>query len=342
MIDLNTLWFLAWGLLWAVYLALDGFDFGACMAHNFIARTPDERRVVINTIGPVWDGNEVWLVTAGGVTFAAFPPVYAALFSGLYIAMFLLLLSLIFRGVAFEFRGKVEGERWTRFWDLAIAAGGFLPALLLGVFFGNLFRGFPLENGTIMSGFFDLLNPYALLTAVFFMVIFLHHGLLWLALRAGGPLADRAAAAAGRAWYLAAVLLLAFLAASRYGTPLFENYAAKPLLYLIPLAAAAGLVRAKSGFSGSPKGAFVGSLVFILALVFTGLAGMYPDLVPAIGQRGAGLTAYNSASGPYTLKVITAVVGVFLPAVIAYQLWVYKVFSPKLTTENLKDLGHYY
>ncbi len=114
------------------------------------------------------------------------------------------------------------------------------------------------------------------------------------------------------------------------------------MLYLIPLAAAAGLVRAKSGFSGSPKGAFVGSLVFILALVFTGLAGMYPDLVPAIGQRGAGLTAYNSASGPYTLKVITAVVGVFLPAVIAYQLWVYKVFSPKLTTENLKDLGHYY
>ncbi|KAF0125691.1 MAG: cytochrome d ubiquinol oxidase subunit II [Elusimicrobia bacterium] len=340
--DLNTFWFLVWGLLWAVYLALDGFDFGACMAHNFIARTPDERRVVINTIGPVWDGNEVWLVTAGGVTFAAFPPVYASLFSGLYTAMFLLLLSLIFRGVSFEFRGKVEGERWMRFWDFSIAVGGFLPALLLGVLFGNLFRGFPLEGGTIMYGFLDLLNPYALLTAVFFMVIFLHHGLLWLALRAGGPLADRAAAAAGRAWYLVAVLLLAFLAASQAATQLFENYASRPLLYLLPLAAAAGLIRSRAGFSGSPLGAFVGSLVFILALVFTGLAGMYPDLIPALGLRGAGLTAYNSASGAYTLKVMTAVVGIVMPAVIAYQFWVYKVFSPKLTTENLKDLGHYY
>ncbi|MDT8286628.1 MAG: cytochrome d ubiquinol oxidase subunit II [Elusimicrobiales bacterium] len=342
MMDLNTFWFLVWGLLWAVYLALDGFDFGACMAHNFITRSPDEKRVVINTIGPVWDGNEVWLVTAAGVTFAAFPPVYAALFSGLYAAMFLLLLSLIFRGVSFEFRGKVQGERWTRFWDFSIAAGGFLPALLLGILFGNLFLGFPLEGGTITSGVSGLLNPYALLTAVFFMVMFLHHGLLWLALRSGGPLSDRAAAAADRAWYLVAFLLLVFLAASRYGTPLFQNYASKPLLYLLPLAAAAGLIRSKSGFSGSPHGAFIGSMVFILALIFTGLAGMYPDLIPAIGQRGAGLTAYNSASGPYTLKVMTVVVGIFMPAVIAYQLWVYNVFSPKLTTENLKDLGHYY
>ncbi|MDQ7773181.1 MAG: cytochrome d ubiquinol oxidase subunit II [Elusimicrobiales bacterium] len=340
--DLNTFWFLVWGLLWAVYLALDGFDFGACMAHNFIARTPDERRVVINTIGPVWDGNEVWLVTAGGVTFAAFPPVYASLFSGLYTAMFLLLLSLIFRGVSFEFRGKVEGEGWRRFWDLSIAAGGFLPALLLGVFFGNLFRGFPLEGGTIMSGFFDLLNPYALLTAVFFMIVFLHHGLLWLALRAGGPLAERSAAAASRAWPLVALLFLSFIAASRYATPLFSNYEARPLLYLLPLAAAAGLARSRAGFAASQRGAFLGSFVFIIALVFTGLAGMFPDLVPAIGERGAGLTAYNSASGAYTLKVMTAVVAVFVPAVIAYQLWVYKVFSPKLTTENLKDLGHYY
>src|SRR5512141_1185399 len=210
--DLNTLWFILIAVLWIGYFALEGFDMGVGILLPFIGKTDLKRRVMINTIGPHWDGNEVWLLTAGGATFAAFPNWYATLFSGFYLALFLLLLALIVRGVAFEFRSKDENRRWRALWDGCIFAGSLVPALLIGVAFGNLVRGVPIDaQMNYVGGFFNLLNPYALLAGLATLSSFTLYGAIFLALKTDGELRQRAQKAAGRLWPVVVVVLLLLL-----------------------------------------------------------------------------------------------------------------------------------
>ena len=195
---LETIWFLLWGVLWAVYFMLDGFDLGLGTLAPFLARTDADKRVVYNSMGPFWDGNEVWLITAGGVTFAAFPTTYAVMFSALYTPLLLLLFALILRAVALEFRSKVEDEGWRKLWDVCHFVGSFVPALLLGVAFANIFKGIPIDaEGDFHGNLLTLLNPYGLLGGVLFVLLFLVHGALWLAIKAEAPLEERAGKTAG-------------------------------------------------------------------------------------------------------------------------------------------------
>ena len=211
--ELSTVWFILIAVLWTGYFFLEGFDFGVGILLPVVGRDEPGRRVVINTIGPVWDGNEVWLLTAGGATFAAFPEWYATLFSGFYLALLLILVALILRGVAFEYRGKREDAAWRRRWDAAIVFGSAVPALLWGVAFGNIVRGVPIGEGfTYTGGFLDLLNPYALLGGLVTFTLFTTHGAAYLALKTTGEVRERAHALAPRAGLVAAVLAVAFLA----------------------------------------------------------------------------------------------------------------------------------
>ena len=197
---LQTIWFLLWGLLWAIYFMLDGFDLGLGTLRPFIARNDTESRIIYNVMGPFWDGNEVWLITAGGVTFAAFPTTYAVMFSTLYAPLLLILFGLIIRAVSFEFRGQIDSPGWRKLWDTCLFVGSFVPALLFGVAFANIFQGIPFDDKGVFHGtLFTLLNPYGILGGMLFVLLFLLHGSLWLAVKAEGPLYDRAAGAFAKA-----------------------------------------------------------------------------------------------------------------------------------------------
>ncbi len=239
---LENIWFALWGLLWAVYFLLDGFDLGLGSLLPFLAKNEDDRQAIHRAMGPFWDGNEVWLITAGGVTFAAFPAAYAAMFSALYSPLLLLLFALILRGVALEYRGQSAAPGWRRLWDTCLVLGSFLPALLLGVAFANLSR-IPLAgDGTWQGSLPGLLNPYGLLGGALFVLLFCQHGALWLANRATGELAARARALAGRLWPFVLLVAAVFLAASAVFTNLYANYLAQPVLWLLPLFAVLALV----------------------------------------------------------------------------------------------------
>ncbi|MEJ2191324.1 MAG: cytochrome d ubiquinol oxidase subunit II [Nitrospirota bacterium] len=341
--EFQIIWFILWGVLWAAYFALDGYDFGAGMLQRFVARNDAERRVVINSIGSFWDGNEVWLVTAGGATFAAFPTTYALMFSYLYSALFLILLALIFRGVAFEFRGKAESAGWRRGWDAAIFLGSFLPALLFGVAFGNIFRGLPMDaegyHGTLLT----LLNPYGLLTGALFLALFVEHGALWLSVKTAGPVSERAQKVAAKGWYVLLGVAVVFLGATAFATDLYANYLAGPAWFVVPLVAVLSLLAIKVFTSmGRHLAAFFASGATILAVVFTGLVGLYPNLIPSSIDPAYSLTAFNSSSSGYTLKVMTVVAVIFVPIVVAYQIWMYRIFRRKVSAEDvLKDTEAY-
>ncbi len=340
--DYAKLWFFFWAVLWTGYFALDGFDLGVGFSGWLAADGDDERRSVFSSIGPFWDGNEVWLVTAGGATFAAFPPVYAGLFSWLYPALLLILFSLIARGVALEFRGKVQSGAWKTFWERTAAVASFAAALLFGVAFGNIFRGLEIGPAGYAGTFFGLLNPYALLTGLLFCALFFFHGQLWLAFKTQGAAAARAAGLAAKAWYLLPPLFIAFAWASYAGTGLSANFLARKPLLLLPAAFAAALLAAKLLLArGKPGPAFMASFSGIVFFSLTGFAGIYPALLPSRVAPEFALTLYNSASSPYTLKLMTAVVLVFLPVVIIYQAWVYRLFRAPLTAEELKNSGLY-
>ncbi len=334
---LNTIWFALWGLLWAVYFMLDGFDFGAGILHPFIAKNDIERRVVINTLGPVWDGNEVWLVTAGGATFAAFPITYAYMFSYLYTPLFFILFSLILRGVSFEFRGKIQSEGWAKFWDFIIFLFSFLPALLFGVAFGNIFEGLPMDASGYHGTLFTLLNPYGLLTGIFFVLLFLEHGALWLAIKSTGNVSERAKSVASKTWVVLLIVAVLFLIYTKFATVLYDNYFSNPVWFIVPLIAVASLFMIKVFMKSSYIKSFYASCLTILSVVFTGIVGLYPNLIPSSIDKAYSLTAFNSSSGPYTLKIMLIVVIIFVPIVIAYQIWTYKIFSKPLAEEDLHD-----
>jgi cytochrome d ubiquinol oxidase subunit II len=333
---LESIWFFLWGLLWAVYFMTDGFDLGIGGLLPFVAKSEEDKQAMVASMGPLWDGNEVWLLTAGGVTFAAFPRVYAVMFSSLYSALMLILFALILRGVSFEFRGKVNSPGWHKVWDTCIFIGSLAPAILFGVAFANIFRGIPVDEGGVYQGsLFTLLNPYGLLGGVLFLMLFLVHGALWLSIRTEGDLQQRAAATAGRLWPVQLGAAVLFLIASAVATPLYHNYLAQPLLFAVLLLAVAGLLGIRIFLIRKAffKAWFCSALT-IVAATFYGVIGLYPNMFPSSIDAAYSLTAHNAASSPLTLKIMLVVVIVFVPIVLAYQFWAYHLFKGKVTQED--------
>ncbi len=335
--ELATIWFFIWGLLWAVYFMTDGFDLGIGAMLPFLARDETDRRIMLNATGPLWDGNEVWLIAAGGVTFAAFPKTYAVLFSAFHEALTLLLLALIVRGVSFEFRSKVDSERARRVCDACQFLGSVLCAILLGVAFANIFKGLALAAGVHQGSLWDLLNPYAMAGGVFFLAAFVLHGALWLAIRTDGALHGRAMRAAALAWSVVAALAVVFLAWTAVATQLYGNYVRHPALFVIPLAAVAALVLVKVFLAKARLWpAWSASAVMIVAVTFFGIVGLYPTMLPStLDPQTNSITLSQAASGPFTLKVMLGVVILFVPFAIAYQVWAYRLFSGKVDPKKL-------
>ncbi|MFZ7127273.1 MAG: cytochrome d ubiquinol oxidase subunit II [Desulfobacterales bacterium] len=335
--DLQAIWFFLWGLLWAVFFMTDGFDFGIGTLLPFLGKTDQDRRVMINSLGPLWDGNEVWLISAGGVTFAAFPLVYAVMFSSLYTALMLILFALILRGVSFEFRGKVNDPRWIRIWDACIFVGSFLPALLFGVAFANIFKGIPIDGSGIFQGnLFTLLNPYGLLGGVLFVLLFLQHGAHWLAIRTTGDLQARAVKTAGVLWPVLLTAAVIFLLATWFATPLYANYLAHPVLFVVVAAAVAGLLGIRFFLSrGAYFKAWFCSAATIVSCTFFGIIGLFPAMLPSSIDPAFSLTARNASSSPLTLQIMLVVAIVFVPIVLAYQAWAYNLFRDKVSPSHL-------
>ncbi len=336
---LETTWFVLWGLLWAVYFILDGFDLGLGTLLPFLAKDEYETRVVFNAAGPFWDGNEVWLITAGGVTFAAFPKAYAVMFSALYAPLLIILFALIFRAVSFEFRNKEDHPLWSAFWDKVHFISNIIPAILFGVAFANLFMGIPIDgNGVYHGNLLKLLNPYGVAGGVFFLVMFCLHGSIWLAFKSEKQLQNRAISAALILWPIMLVLLVVFLGLSAMYTKLFNNYLDMPLLFAVPLIALIGLlgVRKMLG-AGKLFMAWVCSGIYILGVTFFGVLGMFPGIIISNMDPAFTVTAFNSASSPLTLKIMLGVTLACIPMVLAYQAWMYKTFSGKVTAEDLDD-----
>ena len=326
---LETIWFALWGILWAVYFVLDGFDLGIGTLAPFVAKNESDKRTVYNSMGPYWNGNEVWLITAGGVTFAAFPKTYAVMFSSLYSALLLILFCLIVRGVAMEFRSKFSSRGWKSFWDALLWIGNFGPALLFGVAFANLFRGILIDKAGIYHGsLFSLLNPYGLAGGILFTLIFTVHGALWLAIKSEGDFKERAGRLAGKLWFALAVVAVVFLGATYISTGLYDNYMKVPVLFVIPLAAVGALIGILLFIRQAQwLKAWFSSAVFILMVTLFGVGGMYPNLLISSIDPAFSLTAFNSSSSPLTLKIMLGVALVFVPIVIAYQIWVYRLFG---------------
>ncbi|MDM7202811.1 MAG: cytochrome d ubiquinol oxidase subunit II [Thermodesulfobacteriaceae bacterium] len=333
----QIIWFILWGVLWAVYFALDGFDLGAGSLLYLLGKDEKERRVVYQAVGPFWDGNEVWLITAGGATFAAFPTAYAVMFSALYTPLLLLLFSLIFRGVAVEYRNKHESPSWRKFWDLVFFLGSLAPALLLGVAFANIFKGVPLdEKGLLQTNLLGLLNFYGLLGGILFVFCFATHGALWVAFKALNPISERAASLAKKLWIITLILVILFWSASFVTTNLWNNYFQAPLLFIFPLLAAVLYLLVPLFINkGSYFKAWICSALTIVLFAAWGVAGLFPNILPSSINPDYSLTIYNSSSSPLTLKIMTIVALIFVPIVLVYVFWAYKTFSHKITEKEI-------
>jgi cytochrome d ubiquinol oxidase subunit II len=332
----QIIWFILWGVLWAVYFMLDGFDFGAGMLYNFISKDETEKRIITRTIGPVWNGNEVWLLTAGGATFAAFPTTYALMFSYLYSALLLVLFSLIVRGVSLEFREKSDSPSWKKGWDLGIFLGSFLPALLFGVAFGNIFQGLPMDADGYHGSLIALLNPYGLLTGALFVLLFLVHGAIWLAVKTSNGLAEKAAGLAKKLWVILLVVAVSFLVYTYFATNLYTNYFSNFVLLVVPVIAVLSLLGIRLfAAKGRYLASFFASCLTILMVTFTGVIGLYPNLIPSSTDPNHSLTIFNSSSSVYTLKIMTVVALLFVPIVIAYQIWTYRIFRQKTSPVDI-------
>jgi len=332
--DLNILWFILLTVLFSGFFFLEGFDYGVGMLLPFIAKTDNERRAVINTIGPVWDGNEVWMITAGGAMFAAFPHMYATLFSGFYVALVFMLIGLIVRGVAFEFRSKREDPAWRERWDWAIYYGSLLPALLWGVTVANLMRGVAIESDfNYYGGLVPLLNPYSMFGGVVFLGLFLVHGASFLGIKLEGDLKDRVKKLSGKIWIAVVVLTVIFLVWTYFATDILNNPGFDGLIPAI-LAAVALLAYGWFLRQGKEGLTFIcGGLVIILATVMV-FSGLFPNLMISTLDPAYNLDIYNASSSPYTLKVITIVAAIFLPLILAYQGWTYWIFRKRLSPDS--------
>ncbi|MDN4482475.1 cytochrome d ubiquinol oxidase subunit II [Demequina lignilytica] len=329
--DLALVWFILIAVLWTGYLVLEGFDFGVGMLMPIIGKSNKGRRVVLNTIGPVWDGNEVWLLTAGGATFAAFPEWYATMFSGFYLPLFLILLALIVRAVAIEYRGKINDETWRTRWDWAIIITAWIPAVLWGVAFSNIVRGVPLdENHQFVGNFFTFLNPFALLGGVVTLLLFLSHGAIFLSLKTDGEIRARAEAFAKK-------ISLASLAAAAVWAIWLQLAFSVAWTWAAVAVAALGLAGAwYSSLQGRFGWAFIANAVAIVGAVALIFGSLYPDVLPDIDGVNS-LTVDNASSTDYTLTVMTWVAAIMTPIVLAYQAWTYWVFRRRLSMEHIPE-----
>lgn len=337
----QTVWFLLIAVLWVGYFILEGFDFGVGMLHRFVSRNEADRRAVLTTLGPVWDGNEVWLLVAGGATFAAFPEWYATLFSGFYFPLFLILVSLIVRGVSFEYRSKYGKAQWRARWDIAIMISSTIPALLWGVAFANIVKGVPIEkasNGSLeyVGGFFNLLNPYALLGGVVTLTVFLTHGAVFLSLKTTGEIRERSRAIAKTAGLVAAVSAVGFLT----WTNLMLSEINSRVLVLSVLVALFWVAGMAANFVGREGWAFIFNSVAIATFVSTLFYALYPRVMPSSLGAQFDLTITNASSTDYTLKVMTYVAVVMTPLVLMYQGWTYWVFRKRVSASQITNPEH--
>jgi len=327
---LQTVWFILVTVLFIGFFFLEGFDYGVGMWLPFLGKKDGERRVILNTFGPFWNSNEVWMLTAGGAMFASFPHVYATLFSGFYLALVLMLVALILRGVAIEYRSKRESAKWRAIWDWVVFVGSALPALLWGVAVANLMRGFAIdENMNYWGGLLPLLNPYGLLGGLVFVALFLMHGANFLSVRMEGELAERARKAAFQSWIAATVLTVLFVVWTFFATDILTKPGVNGLIPAV-LAAVALLAVGYFRRAGKDGLTFVmGSLTVVFATIMV-FAGLYPRILISSLNPAYSLTISNASSTPYTLTVMTIVAVVFVPIVLAYVGWTYWVFRQRL------------
>ncbi|MCC5094832.1 MULTISPECIES: cytochrome d ubiquinol oxidase subunit II [Xanthomonas] len=366
---LRVIWWLLLGILLIGFAVMDGFDLGVGTLLPFVARTDAERRMVVNTIGPVWEGNQVWLVLGGGAIFAAWPPLYAVSFSGFYLAMFVILFALILRPVGFKYRGKLPGQRWRSNWDWALFVGGFIPALIMGVAVGNVVLGVPFHFDDSLrvfytGSFFGLLTPFALLAGLLSVAMLVAHGAAMLVLKTDGLVADRAARYGSSAAVLGVALFAGAGAWVAVGLPGYvvtsatvtdaatdplgktaaltaaggwlHNYrsmpatALAPLVGLLGLALNAALLRARRGGL-----AFIASGSAIAGIILTVGFALFPFLLPSSSAPGSSLTLWDASSSRLTLWIMLLATAVFLPIIIAYTTWVYRVLKGKVTAEEM-------
>jgi cytochrome bd ubiquinol oxidase subunit II len=328
--NLIPFWFIVIAVLWTGFFVLEGFDFGVGMLHDVVGRDEAGRRAAINTIGPLWDGNEVWLIVAGAGMFAAFPGWYATMFSGLYLALVLLLAALIIRGVAFEYRGKRDAARWRRTWDIALVTGSVLAPLLIGIGLGDLLHGLPIDSAQNYTGsFWDLLQPYAVFTGVTFVLICLLHGATFLGLKTTDDMRERSWRLARGIAPVTAAAVTGFIIWTHVtaGSTFFLNVI--ELLAVLAVLAAVWLVYdRREGF------AFAATTVTIAACVLSIFVDLYPNVMVSSTNHAYNLTVYNTASGAYSLKAMTVVVVIFLPLVLGYQAWTYYVFRKRISART--------
>lgn len=334
---LETLWFILVAVLFVGFFFLEGFDFGVGMLASILGKSDLERRIVINTIGPVWDGNEVWLLTAGGAMFAAFPNWYATLFSGFYMALFLMLIALIGRGVAFEFRSKLENPRWRKTWDGILFFGSLLPPLLWGVALANLMRGVPIDaNMNYVGTFWDLLSLYSVTAGVSIVLLFLLHGALYISLKTEGELRERARLFADRVGAWASAGLFLFVILSYFETDMFTDKGINP--GLVPLTAGIALLSVHFFVKAGRVGwAFIMTGLTIALSTITVFMSLFPRVMVSSLNPDWTLTIYNTASNAYTLKVMTIVALTTVPIVITYQAWTYWTFRKRIGIHDHLD-----
>ncbi|MGA5068879.1 cytochrome d ubiquinol oxidase subunit II [Streptomyces exfoliatus] len=330
--ELHDVWFVLIAVLWIGYFFLEGFDFGVGVLTKLLARDRAEKRVLINTIGPVWDGNEVWLLTAGGATFAAFPEWYATLFSGFYLPLLIILVCLIIRGVAFEYRAKRPEENWQRNWEQAIFWTSLIPAFLWGVAFGNIVRGVKIDaDMEYVGGFWELLNPYALLGGLVTLTLFTFHGAVFASLKTVGDIRARARALAFRLGLVAAVLALAFLVWTQLDTGNGWSLAVMLVAVVALVGAIAAIKAGREGWSFGLSGVTIAAAVAMLFLA------LFPNVMPSSLNPEWSLTVTNASSSPYTLKIMTWCAAIATPLVLLYQSWTYWVFRKRIGTQHIAD-----
>jgi cytochrome d ubiquinol oxidase subunit II len=336
--DLNTLWFILITVLFIGFFFLEGFDYGVGILLPFVAKKDEERRAVIQTIGPFWDGNEVWMLTAGGAIFAAFPNWYATLFSAFYLALVLMLVALIMRGVSFEFRNRDDRPGWRAFWDWALFGGSLVPALLWGVAISNIIAGIPIDGKmNYTGGFWNLLNPYALLGGLAFVALFALHGAIFLLLKTEGEILARVQKISWFIWIPAVVLVGGYVVAGYFATDVFGKLGVNP--GVAPIFAGVSLLATGYFIKIHRAGwAFIMTALTIALSTLSIFMGLYPRVLVSSTTSANNLTIYNASSSQYTLGVMSWVAIAFVPVVLIYQAWNYWVFRKRVSVNNLGHL----